>query len=101
MYKDSKKRPILEILVSTECDTLITEVYQSIRNKPICWLANEQLEYLFNGNKVHGTLWFHAANNRIEFFDSLTNQVLAKVWFSEQLIRLPKSRLQTNLELSL
>lgn len=91
MHKDSKKRPILEILISSEYDALITEVYQSISNRPICWLATEQLEYLFNGNKVHARLWFHSVNNTIEFFDDQTDQLLAKVKFDQQLVQLPQS----------
>ena len=94
MHKDSKKHPILEILVSTEYDALITEVYHTISNRPICWLANEQLEYLFNGNKVHGRLWFHSINNSIEFFDDQTDQLLATVKFDKRLIQLPQSNLQ-------
>lgn len=94
MYKDSKKRPILEFLVSTEYDSLITEVYQSISNRPICWLATEQLEYLFNGNKIHNSLWFHSVNNSIEFFNNHTDLLLAKVKFDQRLIQLSKPDVQ-------
>lgn len=101
MNKELKKHPILKFLNYSDYDEIIREVHQSIHKWPICWIASEQLEYKFNGNKILDTLWFQTGKNSIEFFNTNSNELLARIEFDSQLLKLPASSSEVTLGTSL
>ena len=91
MYKESKKHPILTIVLSTDNDTLINRVYRCIYTYPIRWMAIEQLENCYNGEYINQHIKFVSNKNDIEFRDTHNNFLLARIRFDLHFICPPQS----------
>lgn len=86
----SLKPPTLQIGYISPYFNSIIKAYEHVRPCPICWLANENLEILFEGNKIGDDLSFHIDNGNIVFMATDLNEPVATIEFDQQYITLEK-----------
>lgn len=93
MLNQTDKFPYLETNFLTEYSDILESLYDRVKSSPICWLAYEQLEEIFSGNKITDDLSFHIENGKIVFVE-FNSQPIATIFFDQQYVSIdaPKTK---------
>lgn len=86
MLNQTDKFPYLETNILTEYSDILESLYDRVKPSPICWLAYEQLEEIFSGNKITDDLSFNIDNGKIVFVTLGSSQPIASIFFDQQYI---------------
>lgn len=98
MTNQSDKFPYLETSFSTKYSSILECLYEQVKASPICWLAYEQLEDVFSGNKITDDLSFHIDKGRIFFVEYGCCQPLATIHFDQAYVSFESSKTSTKVE---
>lgn len=93
MYR-SLKPPTLEMGNVNAHFPFVKKAFEHINQTPICWLASENLEEAFNGNRISDGLTFEVSNGMIVFISDRQEEPIATIHFDQQYVTIdaPKTK---------
>ncbi|ELR71745.1 hypothetical protein C900_02330 [Fulvivirga imtechensis AK7] len=99
MYR-SLKPPTLEMGKINAHSSSVKKAFEHINQTPICWLANEGLEEVFNGNRISDGLTFEVSDGRIVFVADRQEEPVATIHFDQQYVAFdpPKTKEESLME---